>query len=508
MDLISPQFALLTIGLLIFYYLVRKQQWVVLLIGSLLFFGLLSKGLPVLLLLQALLSYVFGLHAKQMQKKGIVVAVLSEFLTLILFRHVFAAFLTGATGSGLLTAETESVFLPGAAGIAGRILPLLGISFYTMTAAAYCIDTWRGTIAPETNFAKLLLCLSYYPALLQGPIHRYGTFSKELFSEHRFDLAAFTYGCQRILLGLAKKLVLVPRLRILPDLVFGTPEEANAVSVILGAILFLAELYCDWTGYMDLVLGVSGLFGIRMEENFSRPFLAASLSEFWKRWHQTLTAWFRDYIYIPLGGSRVAVGRMLLNVAAVWLFTGLWHGASGGYLLWALYFWLFSCIGILIRKKKAAHASKQDPVRDSAGIETTGNTGKPACTTFLRLPKTLLLWILVTVGFFFFACADLPTVTTLLSRITAMPLLQAFSDTKETLTILYRKKDVVLMAAGIVGFFILSLLQEKGIRVREKIGSWPVPARWVFWLAAVFFVMLFGVYGTQYDAAAFLYQEF
>ena len=459
MDLISLQFAGLTGLLLIVYYLIKKQQWVVLLIGSLCFFGLLAKGIPVLVILMALLAYGYGVNAKRLGKTGLAAVLAAEFLILIFSRHVFGV---------LLTAEN---------GIADVILPLLGISFYTMTAAAYCIDVRRGTIAPERNFAKLLLFLCYYPALLQGPIHRYGLFSKELFTAHRFDLTGLTRGCQRILLGLAKKLILVPRFRLLPDLVFGTPETANGASIFLGTVLFLAELYTDWTGYMDMVLGVSELFGIKMEENFRRPFFAGSLSEFWKRWHMTLTAWFRDYVYIPLGGSRVTALWTILNVAAVWLLTGLWHGASGGYLLWALYFWLFSSIGILLRKsrKNPAHTENTvNPMWTETAVPAKSSPGRP------HILKTLGLWILVAIGFFFFACADFTTVVTLLSRIRAVPLLQAFSDTKLTLAMLYQKKDVVLLGVGMAAFFVLSLLQEKVITVREKIAGWALPARWVF----------------------------
>lgn len=502
MDLISPQFAGLTGVLLVFYYLMKKQQWVVLLIGSLCFFGLLAKGIPVLVILMALLAYGYGMTAKKTGKAGLAVTVVLELLILILFRHVLSIPLSDAYG--LAPADGIGAPFP-AYGVVQKILPLLGISFYTMTAAAYCIDVRRGTIAPERNFAKLLLFLCYYPALLQGPIHRYGTFSKELFVEHGFDLTNLTRGCQRILLGLAKKLILVPRLRLLPDLVFGTPETANGASILLGTVLFLAELYTDWTGYMDLVLGVSELFGIKMEENFRRPFFAGSLSEFWKRWHMTLTAWFRDYVYIPLGGSRVTALWTILNVAAVWLLTGLWHGASGGYLLWALYFWLFSCIGILLRKsrKNPSHTENTvNPMGTETAVPAKSSPGRP------HIFKTLGLWILVAIGFFFFACADFKTVVTLFSRIRAVPFLQAFSDTKLTLAMLYQKKDVVLLGVGMAAFFVLSLLQEKGIAVREKIAGWALPVRWVFWLAAVFFVILFGVYGTQYDAAAFLYQEF
>lgn len=465
MDLISPQFAGLTGLLLLFYYLIKKQQWVVLLIGSLCFFTLLSKGLPLLILLTALISYGYGMTAKKTGKAGLGAAIATHFLILIFFRHVL-----------------DSVLLK-ENGIADTLLPLLGISFYTMTATAYCIDVWRGVVEPEKHFAKLLLMFCYYPALLQGPIHRYGTFSKELFAKHSFDLTNLTRGCQRILLGLAKKLILVPRIRLLPDLIFGTPEEANVVSVILGSCLFLVELYVDWTGYMDLVLGVSELFGIRMEENFGRPFFAGSLSGFWKRWHVTLTAWFRDYVYIPLGGSRVALGRVFLNVAAVWLFTGLWHGASGGYLLWALYFWLFSCVGILIRRRKKREGF--DEVREPSD-RTESVMLKSPTVGKTHMAKTLGLWILVTGGFFFFACADLPTVTMLFSRISAMPFAQALSDTKETLTDLYQKKDAMLIVLGMAVFFLFSLLQEKGVHIREKIAGWALPARWIFWLAAVF----------------------
>lgn len=459
MQLISPQFFLFWLVLGIVFYLCRKAQWIVLLTGSLLFFCMISESLPVLLLISAGISYIYGRLADRTGSvavnAGLIVAVILHILLLVLFRHVLTA--TGLIGT-------------------------LGISFYTMTSLAYCVDVKRGTVPPEKNYGKLLLVLCFFPSLIQGPIHRYGDFSEELFREHRLDLSGILRGGQRVLWGLLKKLIIVPRLMSYTDAVFGAPEGAGLFGAMLGTFCFFIELYADWSGYMDIMLGISETFGIRMEENFRRPFFSASISEVWKRWHITLGAWFRDYVYIPLGGSRNGLGRTVLGLFVVWLLTGLWHGATLGYLLWGLYFAVLSLLGILLRRGKASKS--RNPLR------------------------ILGIWLLTGAGFFFFAAGDAATIAAMGKSILETPFTISIASQRELLRELYLSQDIWVLLIALALWFLVSFLQEKGKDIRQQISERPMALRFCLWIALSFFVIICGVYGQQYDAASFLYQEF
>lgn len=464
MQLISASFFAFWVVLAVVYYLLKKQQWVVLLLGSLFFFFLVSGGPPILPVLSAGICFGYGKLAKKetrFRKGGLVASVLLLVAILILCRHLLPSL---------------------------SWLPLLGISFYTMTALAYCIDVYRGTTQPEENYAKLLLVLFYFPSLLQGPIHRYGNVASELFSPHQFSYEKCCFGGQRVLWGLMKKLVLVPRLAIFTDAVFAERTLANAPALVLGTGCFFLELYADWSGYMDLVLGVSETFGISMAENFRQPFFSESIAEVWRRWHITLGAWFRDYIYIPLGGNRKGKVRQIGNLFIVWLLTGLWHGATGGYLLWGLYFAVLSALGVLFHK-----AGKYDKIkRTFAG----------------RAWRILLTWLLTAAGFFFFAAEDLPTVSALLSGAAAVPISVGLTQTFLTVRALLTKQDVVLIGVVLLLWLLVSRCKERSIGVRERIAGIRLPLRWLLWFALLFFVILYGRYGQQYDAASFMYQNF
>ena len=378
MQLLSVGFFLFWLITIVIYYLMRRAQWVVLLFASLIGFLLLSCGLPLIILAETVIIYLYGhfsLRSETARRKGLFLAVGALVLVLIVFRHVLCDY---------LSVGFEKFF------------PLLGISFYTMTAIAYCADISMQKVKPEKNPAKLLLMLIYFPSILQGPIHRYDQISSELFSGHSFSVDHMISGGLRILFGLMKKLVIVPRLQVYTNVVFGNPDEATVFGLISGTIVFFVELYADWSGYMDIVLGISETLGIHMAENFRRPFFATSISDVWKRWHISLSSWFRDYIYIPLGGNRKGIIRTIRNVFAVWILTAFWHGVSGGYLMWGLYFAVLSTVGIFLRKYAIMKNGAETGARWKA----------------VRIPVT---WLLTAAGFFFFATESFSNIRLLLS---------------------------------------------------------------------------------------------
>ena len=212
----------------------------------------------------------------------------------------------------------------------------IGISFYTFQILSYTVDVYRGTVKAQHNFINLAMYIAMFPQLIAGPIVRYADIEPQLVNRpHRVDDIAL--GARRFLLGLAKKVLLANTLGELTA-IFKASEEPSVLFAWLYAIAFMLHIYFDFSGYSDMAIGLGHLFGFTFPENFSYPYLSASITEFWRRWHISLGTWFRDYVYIPLGGSRVTKPRWLFNLFVVWMATGLWHGAAWTFILWGLLF--------------------------------------------------------------------------------------------------------------------------------------------------------------------------
>lgn len=212
-----------------------------------------------------------------------------------------------------------------------------GISFFTFQSLSYLTDVYRRTVPPERRFFRLALYTVFFPQLLQGPIVRYGDFGP-LLADRRETAADASAGAVRFCFGLAKKVLLADALGRVANDAYAAGDRLTVAFAWIGSIAYTLQLYFDFSGYTDMALGLGRVFGLPLPENFDYPYLARSAGEFWRRWHITLSRWFRDYVYIPLGGSRCSRGRHLGNLLAVWLLTGLWHGAAWTFVLWGLYY--------------------------------------------------------------------------------------------------------------------------------------------------------------------------
>ena len=237
----------------------------------------------------------------------------------------YADFLTGSINSLLGTA------IPAL----GLSLPI-GISFYTFQNMSYVIDVYRGDSKAERNFASYATYLCLFPQLIAGPIVRYSDVAREL-KERTVDTAQFSRGVVRFLVGLGKKVLLANSIGVLAEL---TVPDGSVLFSWLRAIAYTFQIYFDFAGYSDMAIGMGAMTGFQFPENFNYPYLSRSVAEFWRRWHMTLGGWFRDYVYIPLGGSRTSTIKWVRNVLIVWMLTGIWHGASWNFLLWGLYYGL------------------------------------------------------------------------------------------------------------------------------------------------------------------------
>ena len=315
---------------LLLAFLRRDVRWQngVLLAASLLFYAWGDpRSLP-LLLGTALAVWACGLGIAGGKRPAIrrgcfALSLLLLIGTLFLFKYLnfFASTLSALAGQSW---SLRQIALPAA------------ISFTTFQLLSYVIDLKRGQIRPEKNLFRFLLYVCFFPQLLQGPIVRYGEMASELSVRYirRDDVLS---GSRRFVLGLAKKVLLADTVAVIASRIYAAPSLAGTSALWLAGLCYTLQIYFDFSGYSDMALGLGLLFGFHLPENFSYPYAARSVTEFWRRWHMTLSRWFRDYVYIPLGGNRVSRPRFLLNILAVWALTGLWHGASWNFVLWGVY---------------------------------------------------------------------------------------------------------------------------------------------------------------------------
>ena len=329
---ISFLFVFLPLLLAVYFLLparLREGRNLVLLLFSLFFYGYGGPRFLLLMLLSIAVNYAGGLLAAPDQRRrrlwtGLVTAVNLG----LLGWFKYAGFL-GANLNRIWTGlPVPEVALP------------IGISFFTFQGLSYVLDVYRGEAAAERNPLRVALYISLFPQLVAGPIVRYTTVADEI-RNRRETLDAFTDGAVRFLFGLGKKMLLANQLGLLADQVYATrPEFLTTALAWLGAAAYTGQIYFDFSGYSDMAIGLGRMFGFHFLENFNYPYLSQSITEFWRRWHISLSTWFRDYLYIPLGGNRCAHWKHIRNILVVWALTGLWHGAAWNFLCWGLYFGL------------------------------------------------------------------------------------------------------------------------------------------------------------------------
>ena len=395
MSLVSTGFLVfLLVGVIVYYLIPKKAQWAWLLILSYAYYLCSGYKTVVFILLTTIVTFTSGIllertednldkslkadglaredkkalkeKAKTYKKRVVVLALLLVFGVLAVVKyHNFAienvnGIIKAFGGNGRIS--TFTLLLP------------LGISFYSFQSISYVIDVYRGKVKACNNIFKYALFVSYFPQITQGPIGRYDRLAPQFLAEHKYDLAVIQHGLQRMAWGLFKKFIIADRAGVVSDLVFNNPGQYHGIYVIIGVLAYCAQLYGDFAGGIDMVMGASEMFGIHLDDNFRQPFFSHSIGEFWRRWHMTLGGWFRDYLYIPLGGNRVSVLRWCFNMFVVWLLSGLWHGAGWNFALWGLYFGVFLSAEKLIGKKWKERSFKIADI--SANNDSNGGNRK------------------------------------------------------------------------------------------------------------------------------------
>ena len=322
--------------LLICYYIVpKKYRNIALLIFSLMFYFYGEKN--IILVLSCILNYFIGTMLNNTHKKWyLIIGIIFNVLLLAYYKYS-NFFIENVNNLFNIDLKYLNVILP------------LGISFFTFQNISYLVDVYKGEVAAQKNIFQYATYIALFPQLIAGPIVRYKDINEEL-ENRKENFSDFSAGIVRFIIGLSKKVLIANTIGSMCTTLNGLAEK-TVLSHILEAIGYTFQLYFDFSGYSDMAIGLGLLFGFHFKENFNYPLIASSITDFWRRWHISLSSFFRDYIYIPLGGNRTTTLKWIRNICVVWLLTGLWHGASWNFVLWGLYFLVFLVIEKLFLKK-------------------------------------------------------------------------------------------------------------------------------------------------------------
>ncbi len=333
---ISFLFFFLPLLFLAYYLTPKKYRHYILLIFSLFFYYIGEKGYVLLLLSTCILNYILGLLITRKNKTLTLIIGLILNIGILFYYKYTNFFLNTFTSIFNINHEPLNIILP------------LGISFFTFQNISYLIDIYRKSVAPEKNIFKYATYITLFPQLVAGPIVRYKDIQEDL-NNRQESLTLFSNGITRFIIGLGKKVLIADSIYTFYTTILKYPM--STLSYFLVAISFTLQIYYDFSGYSDMAIGLGKMFGFNFPENFNYPLISSSITEFWRRWHISLSSFFKDYVYIPLGGNRHGLIKTICNLLIVWLLTGLWHGASWNFLLWGLYFFIFLVIEKYFLKK-------------------------------------------------------------------------------------------------------------------------------------------------------------
>lgn len=485
------------IVLAVYYIIPQNVRHFWLLISSYFFYMCWNPKYSLLLLTCTVITYLSGLlmdlvrsrpgdeNVRVRQKKLIVAAGFIFNLGILFFFKYFNF------ASDLLFNALGHLGLNASAPKTDVLLPV-GISFYTFQALSYTADVYREEIPVERNFIKYALFVSFFPQLVAGPIERSKNLLSELSQARKFDFNSFRDGFLLMMWGYFLKIVLADRIAIVVDTVYNDHDAYPGWYLVIASALFAIQIYCDFAGYSTIATGAAQMLGVKLMDNFSAPYSARSVAEFWRRWHISLTSWFRDYLYIPLGGNRKGELRKWFNILVVFFASGLWHGASLHFVAWGMINGLFQVIGeatLSVRKKivDLLHLTPQ--------------------TIGFRIVQTIVTFCLVDFAWIFFRADSIHTANEIIGSIfTANNPWILFDGSVYSLGL--DEKNFRLMIAGIIILLLTDLLNRKNIVIRKIIERQDYPVRWICIVSIVMVILTFGIWGSGYDSNNFIYFQF
>lgn len=371
------------------------------------------------------------------------------------------------------------------------VLPV-GISFYTFQALSYTMDVYRKDIYVERNLLKYALFVSFFPQLVAGPIERSKNLLIQINERHYFDYERVKKGLLLMLWGLFLKLVIADRVALLVNQVFNNYTWYIGIQIAVAAVFFALQIYCDFGSYSIIAKGSALVMGFRLMDNFQQPYFATSIGEFWHRWHISLSTWFRDYLYIPLGGNRKGKVRKYINVMIVFLCSGLWHGADWSFVMWGFLHGIYQVIGEIIRPAKMMVTDRLGIRRDSFSY---------------RLGQGLITFILVDFAWIFFRANDMEHAYGVLGQMFAKWNPICLVDGTMWELGLSRANFGILLIA-VFCLLMISILEYRGHDIWQFVLNQGFLFRWCIYLLLMFSIIIFGIYGPGYSESQFIYFQF
>ena len=473
----------------LYFIIPYKYRWFLLLAGSCYFYMAFVPIYILILGFTIVIDYFAGRYledARGHRRKSLLIA------SLVANIGVLAAFKYYNFLNNNLTVLLHSLGHTNPLPYLSILLPI-GLSFHTFQAMSYTIEVYRGNQKAERHFGIYALYVMFYPQLVAGPIERPQNMLHQFYEKHDFDYKRVTDGLKLMFWGLFKKMVIADRLSAVVDTVYNNPKEHTGLSFIIATIFFAFQIFCDFSGYTAIAIGAAKVMGIKLMTDFNKPYHARSISEFWKRWHISLSTWFRDYFYIPLGGNRVTIPRWYLNLFIVFLVSGLWHGANWTFIIWGVLHGFYIIFG-LITKKLRGKAVKFIRLDRSPGLQNTVNV---LCT-----------FTLVTFAWIFFRAKSLQVAVYFIKQsIIALPanihqLIKHHSIGFLKLNIY--NHDLIFDAVLILLLEVVHLAQKHNQSVVDWINTKSSTFRWSTYYIMVALLILWGVHTDK----QFIYFQF
>ncbi|MBS6720204.1 MAG: MBOAT family protein [Peptoniphilus harei] len=468
----------LPIVVIIYNLLGKKFKNIFLLLASLSFYSFWNVKYTFLMLFSIFITYITGIyieknrgHIKKM-KLAVFFCFFINLGILFVFKYFnfFADLLNNFSGKNF--------------NIAIDVLLPVGISFYTFQALGYTIDVYRKDIRAEENFIDYALFVSFFPQLVAGPIERSVNLLPQIKNPKKFSYDNLVRGLILFFYGMFLKLIIADRAAILVNEVFGNYKNFSREILIISGILFTLQIYCDFYSYSIMAKGSAKILGINLMDNFKEPLLSKSITEFWRRWHISLSTWFKDYLYIPLGGNRKGKLRKYFNLILVFLVSGLWHGADLSFVLWGLIHGIFNVLENIF------------------GINKKSRRKNILLDSFRRI----LTFIIVVFAFIYFRAENIHHGNEYLLAIINNPRsLNIMEDLSKTS---FGISNIYPLLFGIIILFVFDILKYNKINLVEKVLKIILPIRWLIYLAFIFAIIIFGVYGPDFSESAFIYFQF
>lgn len=475
----SLEFAIFFPLVTIIYFLL-SQRWRVswLLVVSCVFYMAFIPVYILILLITILIDYFAGIYIEQVEghKKKVLlwVSILSTCTVLFIFKYFdfFTGSFVGVADflGGHLSRPAINIILP------------IGLSFHTFQSLSYVVEVYRGRQKAEKNFIVYATYVMFFPQLVAGPIERPQNLLHQFWERHDFNYDNITAGLKRMAWGFFKKVVIADRLALYVNDVYSSPRHYNGLQLTIATLFFAYQIYCDFSGYSDIAIGAAQVLGFRLMENFRTPYYSLSVAEFWHRWHISLSTWFKDYLYIPMGGNRVPKWRHIFNLLVTFAVSGLWHGANWTFVIWGSLNGVYLVIGWLTKG-----------VRD----HFWGIFGLHQQTTIRKAIMLTTTLVLTCVAWIVFRVRNMTDAVYVFTHLTRG------WDFHHIATEQFFLRQMPVALAAILALEIAQLLQGR-ISISATFGKLPLPVRWAAYTTVVLAVLMFGIY----QKAQFIYFQF